>query len=112
MDQSGESSKPVINVIATVQVKEGRREEFLALFGRLVPHVRAEAGCIEYGPTIDIQSAIPIQGPLRENTVVIIEKWVDLESLYVHLKAPHMVQYYADSKDLVEKTDLQILQSA
>lgn len=101
----------MINVIATIQIKEGRRDEFLALFGRLVPLVRAEPGCIEYGQTIDIQSAIPIQGPLRENTVVIIEKWVDLEANYAHKKTPQMAQYYIDSKDLVEKMDLQILQS-
>src|SRR4051812_25714504 len=41
----------MIHVIATVHVVPNRRSEFLAKFSQIVPDVRAETGCIEYGPT-------------------------------------------------------------
>jgi quinol monooxygenase YgiN len=47
-------------VIATVEIIEGKRDEYLAAFQELVPLVLAEKGCIEYGPFVDIQTAIPI----------------------------------------------------
>ena len=45
-------------MIATIELHEGKREAFLAEFRKLVPLVRAEKGCLEYGPTIDIASRV------------------------------------------------------
>ena len=71
----------MIHVIATIEVKPGKREAFLAEFHRIVPLVHAEKGCIEYGPTVDVSSGIPVQGPLRENIAVIVEKWASAPSV-------------------------------
>lgn len=85
-----EEGNKIIHVIATVQTKEGKRADFVEAFNKLVPLVRAEEGCIEYGATVDVQTVISIQGPLRENHVIIVEKWATLDHLMAHLKAPHM----------------------
>ena len=51
----------------------------------LVPLVKAEAGCLDYGPTVDVASGIPVQGPLREDAVIVVERWQDLDCLRAHL---------------------------
>jgi quinol monooxygenase YgiN len=102
----------MIHVIATITVKPGKRDAFLAEFHRIVPLVHAEAGCIEYGPTVDVASGIAVQGAARENVAVIIEKWESLAALKAHMQAPHMIEYRGRVKDLVEGVTLQILQPA
>jgi len=102
----------MIHVLATITVKPGKREAFLAEFHRIMPMVHAEAGCIEYGPTVDVASGISVQGPLRDNVAVIIEKWESLASLKAHLQAPHMIEYRVRVKDLVDGVTLQILEPA
>jgi quinol monooxygenase YgiN len=102
----------MIHVIATIQVHPGRRQAFLAEFHRLVPLVRAEAGCIEYGPTVDVASGVAIQGPVREDVAVIIEKWESLDALKAHFQAPHMASYREAVKDLVVGVQLQIVEPA
>lgn len=100
----------MIYVIATVQLNEGSRDNFLKIFHALVPQVRAEEGCLEYGPTIDIATNIGIQPPPRENVVVIVEKWASVEALEKHLMTPHMNEYRKTVKDLVQGMTIQILQ--
>ena len=100
----------MIHVIATIEVKPGKRDAFLAEFNRIVPLVRAEAGCIEYGPSVDVASGLSMQGPLRENIAVIIEKWEGLAALRAHTQAPHMAEYRLAVKDLVVGVQLQVLQ--
>jgi quinol monooxygenase YgiN len=102
----------MIHVLATIEVKPGQRDAFLAEFHRIVPLVQAEAGCIEYGPTVDVASGISVQGPLRGNVAVIIEKWESLAALKAHMQAPHMAEYRVRVKDLVVGVQLQILHPA
>jgi quinol monooxygenase YgiN len=102
----------MIHVIATINVKPGQRDAFIAEFQRIVPLVHAEAGCIEYGPTVDVASGIAVQGPLRANVAVIIEKWASLDALKAHMHAPHMAEYRVRVKDYVESVQLQILTPA
>jgi len=102
----------MIHVLATIEVKPGKREAFVAEFHRIMPMVRAEAGCIEYGPTVDVASGIAMQAPLRENVAVIIEKWESLAALKAHMQAPHMAEYRVRVKDMVVGVQLQILESA
>jgi len=99
----------MIHVIATIELNPGKRDAFLAEFHKLVPQVQAEAGCLEYGPAIDVPTDISAQIPLRENVVTVVEKWVDLASLKDHLVAPHMLEYRPKVKDMVKGTTLQIL---
>ena len=102
----------MIHVIATIEVAEGKREAFLAEFRKLVPLVRAEAGCLEYGPTVDADSGLSAQGPARADVAVIVEKWESLNALKGHLQAPHMADYRVRVKDLVRRVSLQVLRPA
>ena len=100
----------MIHVLATVEVAPGRREDFLREFRKVVSDVRREKGCIDYGPAVDIATGIPVQIPLRDNVVVIVERWENLDALKAHLVAPHMKTYRAAVKDLVKGMQVQVLQ--
>ena len=102
----------MIHVLATITVKPGKRDEFLREFHRIMPMVHAEAGCIEYGPTVDVASGLSMQASLRDHVAVIIEKWETLEALKAHSQAPHMAEYRVRVKDLVESVTLQVLAPA
>jgi len=102
----------MISVIATIEVAEGRRDGFLTKFRELVPKVLAEQGCIEYGPWIDLSTSIQRQEPLREQVVMVVEKWESIEALEAHLIAPHMLEYRKSIAELVVGVKLQILQPA
>ena len=80
----------MIHVIATIELAEGKREAFLAEFHKIVPLVRAEAGCLAYGPTVDVAgTGLAAQGPPRDNVVTVVEQWESLDALRAHLQAPH-----------------------
>ncbi len=100
----------MIHVVATLELQPGKRKEFLDVFHAFAAGVRKENGCIEYGVAADVPSGIPVQPPLRENAVVIIEKWADLDALKAHLAAPGMKAYREQTKGLVAGRDLRILQ--
>ena len=98
----------MINVIASIHVKPGRRAEFLAIFRANVPQVLQEQGCIEYLPTVDFPTGLPPQ-ELDEHLVTILEKWQSLDALRAHLIAPHMLAYREAVKDLVARVSLKVL---
>ena len=102
----------MICVIATIEVNEGQRDAFLKEFAQLVPKVRAEEGCIEYGPMIDVPTNIPVQSPERKNVVTVVEKWESVEALETHLIAPHMLEYKKAVKDIVAGMSIQVLEPA
>ena len=101
----------MINVIASITVKEGRKSDFLKIFKANVPAVRKEKGCIEYFPSLDLKTGIPVQ-ELNPRNVTIIEKWESLEALKAHLKTPHMLDYKEKVKDIVESVSLNVLEEA
>ena len=100
----------MIHVIATIELNPGTRDSFLAEFRKIVSPVRAEAGCLEYGPTIDSNTGIAAQGPVRADVVTVVERWESLAHLQAHLVAPHMVEYRPKVKDFVKSVTLQILE--
>jgi quinol monooxygenase YgiN len=102
----------MIHVIATIALREGTRAAFLAEFRRLVPLVRAEEGCLDYGPAVDVASGLSAQVPERPHVVTVVEKWENLDALKKHLQAPHMVAYRPKVKDFVVATKLQVLTPA
>lgn len=102
----------MIYVIAAVELKRGRRDDFFGEFRKIVPLVRAESGCLEYCPTVDVDTNISAQGDVRENVVTVVEKWESIEALEAHLIAPHMIEYRGKVKDMVAGTQLQILEPA
>ena len=100
----------MIYVIATIEVKPGKCEAFVAEFKKNLPNVRAEKGCLEYGATVDLRTDIKAQIPFRENVVTIVEKWESLDALKAHLVAPHMTTYRERVRHYVVGTTLQILE--
>jgi quinol monooxygenase YgiN len=102
----------MIYVIAGIELNEGCRDKFLEIFKGNVPKVRAEDGCVNYEPTVDVDSGIPIQGEPRENMVTIVEAWESVAALHAHLKAPHMLAYREQVKDLVKEIRIQVLEPA
>ncbi|MGB5156875.1 putative quinol monooxygenase [Desulfobacterium sp. N47] len=99
----------MINVIASIHIKDGRLSEFIDIFKSMIPKVLEEKGCIEYVPTMDVPTGLPPQ-ELNKNVVTIIEKWLSLEDLRAHLSAPHMLAYNEKVKDIVEKVSLKVLE--
>ncbi len=100
----------MIHVIATIELNPGRRDDFVREFHRIVPAVRQEKGCLEYGPAVDLATGLSAQTPLRADVVTIVEKWESLADLQAHLVAPHMVEYRPRVKELVVRTTLQVLE--
>jgi quinol monooxygenase YgiN len=103
----------MIHVIATIETAPGRRDDFLAAFHEIVPEVRAEEGCIEYGPAID--QAVTIGNPPaipRDDFVTVIEKWSSVEALLTHHVAPHMQRYGRTVKEIVKRVEIRVLEPA
>jgi quinol monooxygenase YgiN len=100
----------MITVIASITVRQQRMDEFIAIFNANVPAVRAEAGCIEYYPAIDIDTGVGRQS-LDHNLITIVEKWRDVEAWKDHLATPHLRAYHQQVKDLVEGVTLKVLQA-
>src|SRR4051812_48439599 len=99
----------MIHVIATIELAPGTRDAFLAEFHKIVAPVRAEAGCLEYGPAVDVASGMAAQGPVRDDVVVVVEKWESVEALLAHSRAPHMAEYRGRVKDFVRSVRLDVL---
>lgn len=100
----------MIHVIAVIETAEGAREDYIREFHKVMPFVRAEEGCIEYGPFIDLETGFA--APLRDNVVTIIEKWESLDALKAHFKTPHFLEYRKRVKDFVKNTTVHVLRGA
>ncbi len=99
----------MVHVIAIITAKPGRRDEVLGHFRANVPAVRAEAGCIEYGATVDTDG-----GPFAKfgpDTFVVIEKWESMDHLKAHAASEHMKAYGAKTKDLLANRAVHVLQN-
>jgi quinol monooxygenase YgiN len=102
----------MIHVLATIDLRPNTRDRFLEEFRGIVPEVRAEAGCIEYGAAVDLPTDLPAQPPIRDDAAVIVEKWTDVEALRAHLAAPHMKAYRERVKPYVVRSTLHVLHPA
>jgi quinol monooxygenase YgiN len=101
----------MLHVLAEIDLHPGTREQFIAEFHRIVPLVRVEAGCLEYGPAVDAETEIANQHR-DPDRVTIIEKWESLSHLQAHLAAPHMVEYRPKVKEFIRQATLRILEPA
>ena len=99
----------MIHVVAIITAQPGQRSKVLDAFNANVPAVLAEAGCIEYGATVDAPGLPPSPGTLGEDTFVVIEKWADLAALQAHAVAPHMKAYAAQVKALTAARVIHVL---
>jgi quinol monooxygenase YgiN len=102
----------MIHVIAVISAKPGKREEILKIFRANVPAVLAEQGCIEYGPAVDADPALPVQIKYGPDTFLAIEKWESMDALKAHAAAPHMKAYAEKTRDLIASRAVHILSPA
>jgi quinol monooxygenase YgiN len=102
----------MIHVVAVVTAKPGKREEILKHFRANVPAVKAEKGCIEYGPAVDAENALGFQTKIGPDTFMVVEKWDSMEALKAHVVAPHMAAYAGKVKDMIASRVIHILQPA
>jgi quinol monooxygenase YgiN len=102
----------MIHVVAMITTKPGLREQVLEAFRANVPAVRAEDGCIEYGPAIDAEGLGSFQAKVGADTFVVIEKWRDAAALKAHAAAPHMAAYAAKVKDMLAGRVIHVLSPA
>lgn len=101
----------MINVIASIEIKEGKRAEFLNIFKAIVPTVKEENGCIDYFPAVDVDAQMPRQ-QMNASVVTVIEKWESLDALRKHLDAPHMTAYRQQAQNLIAGVSIKVLQEA
>ena len=102
----------MIHVVAVITAKPGKREEILKHARANLAAVRAEQGCIEYGPVVDAENALPFQTKLGPDTFMVVEKWESMDALKAHAAAPHMAAYGAKTKELIASRVIHILSSA
>lgn len=99
----------MIHLVALITAHPGQREALLAEFRQVMPKVHAEDGCIEYAPAIDVDGFDKVKTPLGPDTFAVIEKWASADALRGHMKAPHMADYAARTKDMIASRVLHIL---
>ena len=102
----------MVHVVAVITAKPGMRAQVLEAFQANVPNVHAEEGCIEYGATIDVGDAGPIQTKAGDDTFIVIEKWESLDHLKAHAAAPHMAEYAGKVKDMLADRAVHVLTNA
>jgi quinol monooxygenase YgiN len=96
----------MIHVVAIITAKPGKRDEVLAALHANLETVRAEHGCLEYGPAIDTDASPAKFGP---DSVVVIEKWSTPDALAAHAASPHMAAYAAATRHLVAGRAIHVL---
>lgn len=102
----------MLHVVAIITAKPGQRDGILQAIRANLPAVRAEKGCIEYGPAIDAEGIGPFQTKAGPDTIFVIEKWADADALKAHAAAPHMAAYAAKVKDMIAGRVIHVLASA
>ena len=102
--------KRMIKVVTTVELQPDCLGDFLSVLNEVVPKVRAEHGCLAYEPMVDLDSGLPTQRKLRQDTVTLVEAWANLDTLQAHLDAPHMASFRAAARDYVQAVSHQVLQ--
>ena len=102
----------MVHVIAIITAKPGQRENILTHARANLAAVRAEKGCIEYGPVLDADPALPFQAKLGPDAFIVVEKWESMDALKAHAAAPHMKDYAGKTKDFIASRVIHILQPA
>lgn len=99
----------MIHVLAIITAKPGRRAEVLAAFRAIVPVVRKEEGCIEYGAAVDAEGVGSAQTKFGPDTYAVVEKWASPAALAAHSTTPLMTKFRAETKDLVVSRVIHVL---
>jgi quinol monooxygenase YgiN len=99
----------VIHVIAIITTKPGQRETVLAAFRDNLAAVRAESGCVEYVPVVDVEGGPAHLAKIGPDSFMVIEKWASQEALGAHAASAHMAAYAARVKDLLTSRLIYVL---
>ncbi|HJT06015.1 MAG TPA: antibiotic biosynthesis monooxygenase [Stellaceae bacterium] len=102
----------MIHVLAIITAKPGQRAAILREFHANIPAVRAEKGCIEYGPAVDAEGMGGFQTKFGPDSFVVIEKWESADALKAHAAAPHMAAYAAKTKEMIQSRVIHVLSPA
>jgi quinol monooxygenase YgiN len=105
-DRNTREQRPMIHVLAIITAKPGMRGAILKEFHANIPAVRAENGCIEYGPAIDTESS---PAKFGDDAFVVIEKWESAEALKAHAASPHMAAYGAKTREMIASRVIHVL---
>jgi quinol monooxygenase YgiN len=91
-----------VSVVANLTVKEGKEDEFLALWDDLIAHIQAnEPGCLHY--TIHRSTTEP-------NVFYITELYDDQAAFDAHMGSEAFAAFGASIGDVVEGGGMQILE--
>jgi len=88
-----------IVVLAKVYPKNGCKDSIIEISEELIEKTREEDGNIEYQLLMS----------LNDNTLTFVEKWETLDDLKKHMGSPHFQSFGEETKDFVEKTDIQVI---
>lgn len=97
----------MIHVIAVLTAKIGHRASLLAALQSVVDDVRAEPGCLEYQPVVDVAYS-PVK--FGADTLVVIEKWQDQAALDAHNQGEPFKTFMEKAKHLLAQADIYLLQ--
>jgi quinol monooxygenase YgiN len=91
----------MISIIAKIPVKEEKLNEAIEAFKQLIAEVAKEEGTLSY--TMNVSKKEP-------NTLVILERYKDKESLGAHSSTPHFKAFSAKAGEFFAgKTEITIM---
>lgn len=91
----------MISIIAKIPVKEEKLNEAIEAFKQLIAEVAKEEGTLSY--TLNVSKKDP-------NTLVILERYKDKESLGAHSSTPHFKAFSAKAGEFFSgKTEIAIM---
>ena len=88
-----------IVVLAKIYPKEGCKDTVIELSDDLIEKTLSEEGNIDY----------QLLKSLNDNTLTFVEKWQSLDALKEHMNSPHFKLFGSETKDFVEKMDVQVI---
>lgn len=102
----------MISIVVFVTAKPGMRAKVMDRFLANTSLVLAEQGCREYSAYVNLDSGLPVQAKLDDDTFVVLEKWDSMEALTRHIASPHMAAYSADTRDWIASRTIHIVRPA
>ncbi len=102
----------MVHVVAEITAKAGYRDKVLELFRAAAEKVRQEPGCIEYFATVDTDSGLPVQPPVRPNVITVLEKWESLEALQSHASGDALHEFLEQAGPIMEGLTARVMEPA
>lgn len=88
-----------IVVLAKVYPKNGCQDSIIEISDELIEKTLEEDGNIDY----------QLLKSLNDKTLTFVEKWETLDALKKHMASPHFQSFGAETKDFVEKMEIQVI---